>query len=201
MDYENNVCKYENSRCRINSLKNCLSTDIIPDFLKFCVPKTDVFSNQAVHLFQLKLLRSEISTAADTHCKCDQKRAASRKVLLKNLDNHLLPSVIFVLRNRVLNHVVNSERRLQGKLAKFSERQDKPLRASNEKTVAVLDNIILPGFIRDLLVFGPKHPIRDKFKKLHFLVDIDSFIRNLREKNVSKLFKMVLKKHKRNTFR
>ena len=120
LDYENNVCKYESIRCRKKFLKNCLSTDIIPDFLKFRVPKTDVLSDQAVHSFQLKMLRSEISTAADTHHKTDQKRAASRKVLLKNRDNHLLPSVIFVLRNRVCNHAVNSERKLQRKLAKLS---------------------------------------------------------------------------------
>ena len=142
------------------------------------------FLDPVVHSFQIKLLRLEISTAADTHRKCDQKRAASRKILLKNLDNHLLPSVIFVLRNQVRNHVVKSERRLQGKLAKISERQDKPIRASNEKTVAVLDNIILPGFFRYLLDFGPRHPIKDKFKELHFLADIDSLIRNLRKNNV-----------------
>ena len=82
------------------------------------------FSDPAVHSFQLKLLRSETSTAADTHHQCDQKRTASRKVLLKNLDNHLLPTVIFVLRNRVCNHVVSSEQRLQGKLAKLLERQE-----------------------------------------------------------------------------
>ena len=138
------------------------------------------------------MLRLEISTATDTQRKCDQKRAASRKVLLKNLDNHLLPSVIFVLRNRVRNHVINSERRLQGKLAKLSEGQEKPLRASDEKTVAFLDNIILPGFVMDLLAFGQKHPIRDKFKELHFLADIDSLIRDLRQNNVpgGKLFEI-----------
>ena len=145
-----------------------------------------------MHSFQLNLLRSEVSTAADTHHKCDQKQAASRKVLLKNLDNHLLPSVIFVLRKPVRNHVFSSERRLQGKLAKLSERQDKPLRASNEKTVAVLDDMVLPGLVRDLLAFGPKHPIRDKFKESHFLADIDSLIINLRENNVPgrKLFEI-----------
>ena len=79
--------------------------------------------------------------------------------------------------NQVRNHVVYSER----KLAKLTVRQDKPLRASNEKTVAVLDNIILPGFVKDLLAFGPKHQIRDKFKELHLLAAIDSLIRNLRE--------------------
>ena len=70
LDYENNVCKYENSRCRINFLKTCCSTDTIPDpFSKFRDSKTDVFSDKAVHSFQLKLLRSETSTTADTHHK------------------------------------------------------------------------------------------------------------------------------------
>ena len=158
---------------------------MIPDFFRFCVSKTDDLLHQAVYSLPLKLLRSEISTAADTHQKYDQKQAASRKVLLKNLDNHLLPSVIFVLRNRLRNHIVSSEQRLWEKLAKLSERQDKPLRSSNEKTVVVLDNINLPGFVRDLLVFGPKHPKRDKFEELHFLADKDSLIRNLRENNVA----------------
>ena len=105
---------------------------------------------------------------------------------------HLLPSVIFVLRNRVRNHAVNSEQRLQGNLSKLSEMQDKPQRAYNEMTVAVLDNIILPGFDRDLLSFCPKHPIRDKFKELYFLADIKILIRNLRENNVpgEKLFEI-----------
>ena len=48
----------------------------------------------------------------------------------------------------------------------------------------VLDNIILPGFVRDLLAFGPKHPIRDKFKDLHFIADIDSLTWTLHETKV-----------------
>ena len=123
------------------------STDITTDFLIFRVPKTDVCGDQALHSFQLKLLSSEISTAIDTYNNCDQNRAASEKVILKNLDNHLLPSIIFVLRNRVRNHVVSSKQRLQGKLAKLLEVQDKPQRSSNEKTVVVLDNIILPVLV------------------------------------------------------
>ena len=103
LDYENNVRKYESSRRRINLLKTWNSTDIIPDFFKFRVPKTEIF------------------TAADTHHKFDQKQALSRKVLLMILDNHLLPSIIFVLRNRVRNYVVSSEQRLQEKLAKLSK--------------------------------------------------------------------------------
>ena len=48
----------------------------------------------------------------------------------------------------------------------------------------ILDNKNLPGFDRDLLSFGPKHPMRNKFKELHFLADIDILIKILRENNV-----------------
>ena len=106
------------------------------------------------------------------------------KFYLRILEYHLLPTVIFVLRNRVRNQVVNSEQRLTEKLAKILEKQEKTLRSSEEKTVVVLSKIILPRFVKDLLAFGPKHPIREKFKELHFLVDVDSLIRNLRENNV-----------------
>ena len=47
-------------------------------------------------------------------------------------------------------------------------------------------------FVRDLLAFGPKHPIRDKFKELHLSAAIENLIRNLRENNVTaeKLFEI-----------
>ena len=88
------------------------------------------------------------------------------------------------MRNRVCSHVVSAEEILQGKPAKLSERQDKPQRSSDEKTVMVLDDINLPRSFTDLLAFGRKHPIRDKFKQLHFLADIDNLIANLREENI-----------------
>ena len=44
--------------------------ELIPDFLKFLVPKTDVLLDQGVHNFQLKFQGSEIFTAADAHHKC-----------------------------------------------------------------------------------------------------------------------------------
>ena len=83
--------------------------------------KDRCFFYQAVHSFQLQLLWSEISRAVDFNDICDQKQAASRKVLPQNLDNHLLPSVFFVLRNPVRNPAFSSEQRVQRKLAKLSE--------------------------------------------------------------------------------
>ena len=55
-----------------------------------------------------------------------------------------------------------------------------------------LDNIILPGFVRELLAFGPKYPIVDNFKEFQFLKDKDSLIMNLCENNVpgEKLFEI-----------
>ena len=35
--------------------------------------------------------------------------------------------------------------------------------------------------MKDLLSYSPKHPIRDKFKKVHFLADIDKLVRLLPE--------------------
>ena len=69
-------------------------------------------------------------------------------------------------------------------------RQDKPLALSNENTRVFLNNIILPGFAKDLLAYGQKHPIMEEFNELRFLAAIDNLIRNLRENNVpgEKLF-------------
>ena len=57
----------------------------------------------------------------------------------------------------------------------------------------------------ELLAFDPKHPIRDKFTELHFLADIDTLIRNMRENNVpskncSKLRRQQNGTQKRETF-
>ena len=40
--------------------------------------------------------------------------------------------------------------------------------------------MILPLWEREVLSFGPKHPVRDKFNEFHFLADIDSFLSELK---------------------
>ena len=54
------------SICTKNDFSEKMSekrSNLIPDFLKFRVPENGVFSDQAVHNFQLKLLRTETSRA------------------------------------------------------------------------------------------------------------------------------------------
>ena len=97
--------------------------------MRFHVPKTDVFLDQALHSFQLKLLRSKISLAADTHQNYNQKRG---------LYNHLLSSVSSVLRNRVRNHVVSTEQRL------YAEKLERLLDCKQfRKLEKSCDNIIM----------------------------------------------------------
>ena len=50
----------------------------------------------------------------------------------------------------------------------------------DERSVRVLDEVVLPIWVREVLSFGPKHPVRDKFNEIHFLVDIDSFLSELK---------------------
>ena len=55
------------------------------------------------------------------------------------------------------------------KLAKLSERQDRPLRNGSHINVVTLDGVELPKFVLDVLSLGPRLPIRDKFKEVRFL--------------------------------
>ena len=50
----------------------------------------------------------------------------------------------------------------------------------DERAVRVLDEVILPLWVWEVLRFGPKHPVRDKFNEIHFLADIDSLLSELK---------------------
>ena len=63
-------------------------------------------------------------------------------------------------------------------LEKLPERQEKGLEARNERSVKVVDNIELPGWVDEMLSMGPKHPIRDKFNGTHFSTDNDILFYN-----------------------
>ena len=62
------------------------------------------------------------------------------------------------------------------KLEKLSERQHRPLKILDERSVRNLDEVALPLWVREVLSFGPKHPVRHKFNEIHFLANIDSFL-------------------------
>ena len=101
-------------------------------------------------------------------------------VLVKSIDEKWWPSVKFYLNRQARCSVNNLISRHKRKLEKLSERQDRPLKNLDERSVTILNDVILPLWVREVLSFGPKHPVRDKFIEIHFLADIDSFLSELK---------------------
>ena len=54
----------------------------------------------------------------------------------------------------------------------------------DERSVRILDEVVLPLWVREVLSFVPKHPVRDKFIEIHFLADIDNFLSKLKLKRL-----------------
>ena len=50
----------------------------------------------------------------------------------------------------------------------------------DERAVRILDEVILPLWVRKVLSFGTKHPVRDKFNEIHFRADMSSFLSELK---------------------
>ena len=50
----------------------------------------------------------------------------------------------------------------------------------DKRSVRILDKVILSQWVREVLSFGPKHPVSDKFNEIQFLADIDSFLSELK---------------------
>ena len=105
-----------------------------------------------------------------------EDRIQSIRMNLKSLTPaHLLPSI--VLHSRRAVRKVREETRLRHvkKISCLSNDQDKPLR-STQFTVRNLPDKSPPTYVTELLSFGPKHPIKDKFRELHFLADMDKLL-------------------------
>ena len=109
--------------------------------------------DQAVHSFLLRLLRSEISQANADRTKASGNLAKSREVVRRGKDEKWWPSVIFYLNlqaRRSVNYLISRHKK---KLEKFSKRQDRPLKNLDERSVRILDEWVLPLWVREVLSF------------------------------------------------
>ena len=92
LDYEWSLIKRERSKCRIDFLKKCIQTDIIPAFLKFRVPHNGCFEPAVVHNFQQRLLKGELNKANVTLYEHERKVNDTREKLRQILCHTLIAS-------------------------------------------------------------------------------------------------------------
>ena len=96
-----------------------------------------------------------------------------------------LHSVVFYTRQIMRDVTRKTKHTHEKKIQLLSERQSKPLRMVKVTVKILEDSISPPSWVTDLLSLGPKHPILDKFRELHFLADVDSLLRTLKENDAS----------------
>ena len=126
-------------------------------------------SEQAVHSFQSKLLKQEINRAEKGRKVFKEKLKTDRSKFREKVRPELMPSVVSSIRREMRNHSAMVQNRLNKKLDKLSERQERPLRNSSHSNVVIMDDSELPKFVLDILSLGPRHPVRDKFNEVTFL--------------------------------
>ena len=92
------------------------------------MPDNGVFSDQAVHSFQLRLLRSEISQAIADRAKASGNLVKAREIVRRGIDEKWWPSVIFYLNRQARCSVNNLISRHKRNLEKLTERRDRLLK-------------------------------------------------------------------------
>ena len=126
------------------------------------------------------LLKTELNKARENKAIHHASADSSRSELCQDLNEKLLGSVAFNIRLSIRKIRLEHKQRLNANLNKLSVRQDRPSKEQNFDSIRIPD-ISLPTFVKDLLSYGPKHPIRDKYNEVQFLAAIDNFDRTLRE--------------------
>ena len=100
LDYLNIFEKVEVSVHRLKFLRKCLKNDLLQDILKFRVPENGVFSDQAVHTFQLKLLRTKISRANEDRKRYEEMLMKARSLVQKEIDEQCWASIFRFVRRQ-----------------------------------------------------------------------------------------------------
>ena len=79
------------------------------------MPYNGVFSDQAVHSFQLRLLRSEISQADADRAKASGNLVKAREAVRRGIDEKWWPSVIFYQKRQARCNVRKPDKPTQEK--------------------------------------------------------------------------------------
>ena len=101
--------------------------------MKLRVPENGVFSDQAVHNFQLKLHRTETSRANEHRKRYEEMLMKARSLVQKEIDEQWWASICRFVRRQVEASIKTTSENHRIKLEKLLERQDKLLGGRNEQ--------------------------------------------------------------------
>ena len=124
-------------------------------------------------------MTSELSQANADSIKASSNLANASEVVTRGIDENCWPSLLFYLNLHTRCNVNNLKSRHKNKLEKIPERHDGPLKNLDDR---LLDEVFSPPWVREVLDFGPKLVVRDRFNEIHLLSDIDSFLSELKLK-------------------
>lgn len=169
-------CEYTNRRLKLvkvterqKMLETCKNSKLIPDFLKFRIPKNGKFSNSAVFEFQFKLLKKEIFDCKEAIKNLnstifERRQAITNKIHFDDNNSHLLRYI--ANHSKILSEKEREKirQRLNYKLEKCSCRQDTPLFKVNG-TIKFLGEITsAPDYVIETLKLDPRNPILETFE-------------------------------------
>ena len=140
-----------------------------------------MFFYQVVSGVKLRLLKTDLNKARENKAYLDARAESTKSELCPEMNEKLRGSVAINIRLSIRKTRLEYKQGLDATLKRLSVRQDKPLNEQNFGSIRILDNISLPILVKDLLSYGPKHPIKDNFNEVHFLAKIDKLVRTLRE--------------------
>ena len=143
-----------------------------------------MFSNQVVCSFQTKFLRTEVKKAWRDEKNVGVKLERERGAVQRGVDEKFWPSVMKYSSLSGQRQTTTFKETHQKNLKKQSERQVRPLGKQSEGSVKALADVEIPGWVRQVLALGTKHPLRVKYNETHFLAEIEIFLSYLKNYNV-----------------
>jgi len=105
-----------------------------------------------------------------------------RNELKRKVHSKIIPSIIFHIRYNIQEFKKDLTRKLDQKLIKLSEDQEKPL--FNVHNTVMCYNLPMkpPKFVIETLALGPRNSVLEKLDKNEILSELDEVIRFCRDK-------------------
>ena len=175
-EYKKTRFKLSNSTLRVDFLERSIRSDLIPKFLSFRIPNNGAFEPIAVHNFQRRLLRYEMTNATKLVTQHTANLKEKRELLKTSVPHIMIESIASYCHEEVsLKRLVIKERH-QNKLIQMAETQGRPLFGIHDSVKVIDVTIPIPKYVLDTLALGPKHPVLDQFNAKTTLAEVDGLL-------------------------